>query len=376
MLYHLLVPLSDVISGFNLFRYITFRAGMAAVVALLVSFFVGPYVVRKLNRLGAVEEIRADGPQTHLAKAGTPTMGGIIILTALLAGTLLFARLDMPHIWVVVGATVWMGVVGFIDDWLKARTNKKGLVPRYKLAGQLTLGLIIGYLILFYPEMFSTQMVDHKTESTLPFLKNSHIEWAFFGIGVFFVIMVMLMVTGFSNAVNLTDGLDGLAIGIVGIIAVGMGVISYVTGHAGYSSYLNIVFLPGSGEIAIYCAALVGAALGFLWVNAHPAQVIMGDTGALALGAGLATVAILIKKELFLLMLGGIPVAEVASVMLQRYYFKYTRKRFGEGRRIFRMAPLHHHFELKGWPESQVVVRFWIIGILLLFLTMTTFKVR
>ncbi len=376
MMYHLLVPLSDLISGFNLFRYITFRAGLAAVTALLVSFFVGPFIVRKLNRMGAVEEIRTDGPQTHLIKAGTPTMGGIIILTSLLTGTLLFARLDLPHIWVVVGATIWMGVVGFIDDWLKARTNKKGLVPRYKLAGQLSLGLIIGSLILYYPEMFSQQMANHSTESTLPFLKNSQLEWAFFGIGLFFVLLVMLMVTGFSNAVNLTDGLDGLAIGIVGIIAVGLGIIAYITGHAIYSSYLNIIYLPGSGEIAVYCAALVGAALGFLWVNAHPAQVIMGDTGALALGAGLATVAILIKKELFLLMLGGIPVAEVASVMIQRYYFKYTRMRFGEGRRVFRMAPLHHHFELKGWPESQVVVRFWIIGILLLFLTMTTFKVR
>lgn len=303
-------------------------------------------------------------------------MGGIIILTSLLTGTLLFARLDLPHVWVVVGATVWMGIVGFIDDWLKSRTNKRGLVPRYKLAGQLLLGLIIGCLVLYKPEMFSTQMADHRTESTLPFLKSSHLEWAFFGVGLFFVVLVMLIVTGFSNAVNLTDGLDGLAIGIVGIIAVGMGVIAYFTGNAIYSNYLNIIYLPGSGEIAVYCAALVGAALGFLWVNAHPAQVIMGDTGALALGAGLATVAILLKKELFLLMLGGIPVAEVASVMIQRYYFKFTRIRYGEGRRVFKMAPLHHHFELKGWPESQVVVRFWIIGILLLFLTMTTFKVR
>lgn len=376
MLYHLLVPLSDIISGFNLFRYITFRAGAAAVAALLISFFIGPWIIRKLNRLGAVEEIRADGPQTHLVKAGTPTMGGVIILLSLLTGTLLFARWDLPHIWVVVGATVWMGLVGFIDDWLKSRTNKRGLVPRYKLAGQLSLGLIIGCLILYMPEIFSPQMALHKTESTLPFLKNSQLEWAFFGLGIFFVILVMLMVTGFSNAVNLTDGLDGLAIGIVGIISVGMAIIAYITGHAVFSGYLNIMYLPGSGEIAVYCAALVGAALGFLWVNAHPAQVIMGDTGALALGAGLATVAILIKKELFLLMLGGIPVAEVASVMMQRYYFKFTRKKFGEGRRIFRMAPLHHHFELKGWPESQVVVRFWIIGILLLFLTMTTFKVR
>ncbi len=376
MMYYLLFPLRDLISGFNLFRYITFRAGAAAVTALMVSFIVGPLVVRKLRGAGAVEEIRSDGPPTHLAKAGTPTMGGVIILASLLTGTLLFARLDLPHVWIVVGATVWMGCVGFVDDYLKARTNKKGLVPRYKLLGQLTLGLIIGCILYFKPEWFSEQFAAHRTQSTLPFLKNSYLDFAPFGLGFLYIAMTMIVITGSSNAVNLTDGLDGLAIGIVGIIAVGLAGISYVTGHAIFSDYLNIIYLPGSGEVTVFCAALLGAALGFMWFNAPPAQVYMGDTGALALGAGIAAVAIVIKKELFLVMLGGVPVAEALSVMIQRYYFKYTRKKFGQGRRVFRMAPIHHHFEMLGWPESQVVIRFWIIGILLLFLTMTTFKVR
>jgi len=303
-------------------------------------------------------------------------MGGLIILTALLSGTLLFARLDHPHVWVLVGATVWMGVVGFIDDWLKTNSDKRGLIPRYKLIGQVTLGLIIGLLLYFYPEAFSEQFAVHRTQSTLPFLKNQFLDFALFGIGAFFVLMTILVVTGTSNAVNLTDGLDGLAIGCVGIMAVGFALLSYVSGHALFSSYLNIIFLPGSGEITVYCAALLGAALGFLWFNAPPAQVYMGDTGALALGAGLGTSAILIKKELFLLMLGGLLVAEALSVIIQRSYFKFTRRRTGEGVRVFKMAPIHHHFEMIGWPESRVVIRFWIIGILLLFLTMTTFKVR
>jgi len=376
MMYHLLFPLRDIISGFNIFRYITFRAGAAAVTALLVSFIIGPIIIKKLRSAGAIEEIRTDGPATHHEKPATPTMGGIIILISLLTGTLLFARLDLPHVWIVVGATVWMGVVGFLDDWLKARTNKKGLVPRYKLLGQIFLGLAIGGLLYFRPELFSAEFAAHRTESTLPFLKNSHLDWAFFGLGIFFIGMVVLMVTGFSNAVNLTDGLDGLAIGVVGIIAVGLAAIAYVTGHAVFSEYLGIIHLPGSGEVAVYCAALIGATLGFLWFNGNPAAIYMGDTGALALGAGLAAVAVVLKKELFLLMLGGIPVVEAASVMMQRIWFKYTRKRYGQGRRIFRMAPIHHHFELCGWKENQVVIRFWIIGILLLFLTMTTFKVR
>jgi len=376
LLYHLLLPLHQYISGLNLFRYITFRAGAAAVTALLVSFIIGPLVVRYMKRLGAVEAIRAEGPASHQAKTGTPTMGGLIILTALLSGTLLFARWDHPQVWILVLATTWMGAVGFLDDYLKLKQNKRGLIPRYKLLGQLTLGLIIGGFLYYFAADFSPQFAEIRTMTTLPFLKNSHFNFAILGLDVLYIIAVMFIITGFSNAVNLADGLDGLAIGLVGIIATGFAVLAYVTGHSIFSHYLNISYLPGSGEIAVYCAALVGAALGFLWFNAPPAQIFQGDTGALALGAGVATVSILIKKEIFLLMLGGVLVAEVLSVIVQRYYFKYTRKRYGTGRRILLCAPAHHHFELKGWSESQVVVRFWIIGILLLFLTMTSFKVR
>lgn len=375
MLYHLLYPLRDIISGFNVFRYISFRAGGAALTALLVSFIIGPMIIRKLKANRVIEEIREDGPPSHQAKAGTPTMGGLIILTALLVGTLLFARLDHIQVWLLIGATLWMGAVGFIDDKLKQK-NKDGLVPRYKLLGQITLGCIIAGVLYFHPELLSEQFAQSRTLSTLPFFKDAYLDFAPFGLGIVFFAMVVLVVTGSSNAINLTDGLDGLAIGIVGIMAVGFAALAYVTGHAIFSDYLNIIYLPGSGEIAIYCAALIGAAIGFLWFNAPPAQVYMGDTGALALGAGLATAAILIKKELFLLILGGIPVLEVLSVMIQRTWFKYTRRKTGTGQRVFRMAPLHHHFELLGWPESQVVIRFWIIGILLLFLTMTSFKIR
>ncbi|HHE46804.1 MAG TPA: phospho-N-acetylmuramoyl-pentapeptide-transferase [Bacteroidetes bacterium] len=376
MFYHLFYPLSDVISGFNVFKYITFRAGGAAVTALLVSFIIGPVVIKRMKLRGICEEIRSDGPDSHQVKVGTPTMGGLIILPAILTGTLLFARLDQPQVWVLVIATVWMGVVGFIDDWIKSSGRKSGLVARYKLLGQITLGILIGLLLLLYPQLFSAEFADYRTQSTLPFFKNRFLDFAPFGLGFLFIIMTILVIAGTSNGVNLTDGQDGLAIGVVGIMAVGFAVLSYVTGHALFSRYLNIIFLPGSGEIAVYCAAMIGAALGFLWFNAYPAQIFMGDTGALALGAGLGTVAILTKKELFLLMLGGVLVIEALSVILQRYWFKYTRRRNGTGRRLFRMAPLHHHFELLGWPESRVVVRIWIVGILLLFLTMTSFKVR
>lgn len=376
MFYHLLYPLADVISGFNVFRYITFRAGGAAVAALLVSFIIGPIVINRLKRKGVLEEIRSDGPSTHLAKQGTPTMGGLIILPAILTGTLLFARLDNPQVWVLVIVTIWMGIVGFVDDWIKSIKSKGGLVAKYKLLGQIILGILIGLLLYFYADLFSEQFADHRTQSTLPFFKNRFLDFAPFGLWVLFVVMTVIVITGTSNGVNLTDGQDGLAIGIVGIMAVGFALLSYVTGHAVFSSYLNIIFLPGSGEITVYCAAMVGAALGFLWFNAYPAQIFMGDTGALALGAGLGACAILIKKELFLLMLGGILVIEALSVIMQRYYFKYTKTQFGEGKRLFRMAPIHHHFELLGWPESRVVVRIWIVGILLLFLTMTSFKVR
>jgi phospho-N-acetylmuramoyl-pentapeptide-transferase len=372
MLYHLLVPLRDVIIGANLFRYLTFRSALAAVLGLLISFLIGPWLIRKLKRLHIGEEIRADGPQTHHVKAGTPTMGGLMILAAVAIPTLLLANLTNFYVLLTLLAFLWMGAIGFFDDYLKTiKKKKKGLVARYKLISQVALGLLIGLFILNYSDLFGRNFKLFATETTLPFYKNEMLDF-----GLLFPLVVMLVITGTSNGVNLTDGLDGLAIGVTSIAAAAFAVISYVTGNVKFSSYLNIVYLDGAGELTIFCAALLGAGLGFLWYNGYPAQVFMGDTGALALGAALGTMAILLKKELFLLVIGGIFVAEALSVMAQRVYFKYTKKRYGEGRRIFRMAPLHHHFEQLGWHESKVVVRFWIVQVLLVLISLTMFKVR
>ncbi len=372
MFYHLLYPLKDFISGFNLFRYITFRSAGAAITALLISFIVGPYIIRRLKESQIKEKIRHDGPRTHLVKEGTPTMGGLIILCAVIIPTLLWARLDNLYIGLILMATAWMGFVGFYDDYLKTvKKKKKGLVARYKFAGQITLGLLIGTILLSSPEALGLNFSRHVTETTIPFFKN-----LLFNFGVFYVPMIIIVITATSNGVNLTDGLDGLAIGIVGIAAAAFGVISYITGHAQFSDYLNIIYLDTSGELAVFCAALMGAALGFLWFNAYPAEVFMGDTGSLALGGALGTLAVLIKKEFLLVIIGGIFVIEALSVILQVGYFKYTRRRYGEGRRIFRMAPIHHHFEQLGWPEAKVVVRFWIIEILFVLISLTTFKIR
>jgi len=362
MFYHLLYPLKSYISGLNLFGYITFRSASAAILALLISFIIGPRIIRELSRRQIGEKIRADGPQSHQVKAGTPTMGGIIVLFAILVPTLCFARLDNAYVWLIVLATVWMGLVGFLDDYLKVVKKKpKGLIGRYKLVGQVSLGLLIGAILYFHPA-FATG----RAASTVPFFKDYMIYW-----GIFYIPLVIFILTGSSNAVNLTDGLDGLAIGLVGISAVVWAAISYITGRIDFSDYLNIIYLPGSGELTVYCSALVGACLGFLWYNSHPAEVFMGDTGALALGSALGTLAVLLKKELLLPIIGGVFVIEALSVIMQVSYFKRTG-----GKRIFKMAPLHHHFELKGWHESKVVVRFWIIGILLGLVTLSTFKVR
>lgn len=362
MFYHLFYPLRDLVSGLNLFSYITFRAASAAILALLISFIIGPMIIKFLQRKQIGEEIRKDGPQSHLKKAGTPTMGGIIILIAILVPTLLFARLDNIYVLLIILATVWMGLVGFLDDYLKdVKKMPKGLVARYKLIGQVTLGLVIGSVLFFYPDF-----KDFRAMSTVPFFKDTEINF-----GYFYIPMVVFVITATSNAVNLTDGLDGLAIGLVGITALAWVGISYITGRVDFSEYLNIRYLPGAGELTVYSAALIGASLGFLWFNSHPAQVFMGDTGALALGSAIGTLAILLKKELLLIIIGGVFIAETLSVIIQVAYFKKTR-----GKRIFRMAPLHHHFEQKGWHESKIVVRFWIIGILLVLLTLSTFKVR
>jgi len=364
-----LYQFKDIFFGFNLFRYITVRAALAAVTALLFSLFIGPKILHLLRQKQIGEEIRSDGPQSHLQKAGTPTMGGIIILAGVILGVLLWARITNFYIQLIFISTLWMGIVGFLDDYLKTiKKIKKGLVGRYKLVGQVGLGLFIGAMIYFNHHLI-IQGINSNT--SLPFFKNLEIDF-----GWLYIPVVILVITGTSNAVNLTDGLDGLATGLMAISMLAFAAMSYITGNIKFSDYLNIIYLPGSGELTVYCLAVFGAAMGFLWYNAYPAEIFMGDTGALALGSTLGTLAVLIKKEFLLVLIGGVFVAEALSVIIQTSYFKYTRKKYGTGRRVFKMAPLHHHFELKGWHESKVVTRLWIIGILLALLTLTTFKVR
>jgi phospho-N-acetylmuramoyl-pentapeptide-transferase len=362
MLYHLLFPLRETVSAFNLFRYITFRAAYATLTALLISFVIGPFIIRILYRLQIREKIRQDGPQSHLVKEGTPTMGGIIILLAVTLPTLLWADLNNRYILLILFSTVWMGTIGFIDDYLKAvRHISKGLVAKWKLIGQITFGLILGAILYFWP-----LSVQFHTQTSIPFFKNWVIDF-----GIFYIPFVVLVTTGASNAINLTDGLDGLAIGIVATCAFAFAGMSYVSGRSDFSGYLNIMYLPGSGELTVFLAAVMGAALGFLWFNAHPAKVFMGDTGSLALGGALSAGAILLKKEIQLCIVGGVFAVEALSVIIQITSYKLRR-----GKRVFLMAPLHHHFELKGWPESMVVVRFWIISVMLALLSLSTFKIR
>ncbi len=361
MLYHLHYYLLDFFSGFNVFRYITFRSAYALVTALVISFIMGPWFIRRLRRMQLGETIRDEVPDHHQAKKGTPTMGGLLILTSILLPTLLWADLTNRYIQLVLVVTVWTGLIGFMDDYLKVvKKRSKGLVGRYKLIGQLGLGLALGVFLYLYP---LEPGVGIRTE--LPFFKETLLN-----LGIFYVPLVVLVLTGSSNAVNLTDGLDGLAIGISSVVFVAFTGLAYVSGHKIFSEYLRILYLPGAGELTIYCAAVVGASLGFLWFNAHPAEVFMGDTGSLALGGALGTVAILLKKELLLAILGGVLVIEALSVMLQVWSFRR------HGRRIFKMAPLHHHFELLGWHESKIVVRFWILAVLLALVGLSTLKLR
>lgn len=350
---------------------------MAAVVAFMICFSIGPLVIRKILNSGMVDEVREDGPSTHKHKPITPTMGGLIFIPAIVISTLLFSRLDLAHTWIVLIATIWMGVTGFVDDILKKKRGKDGLAGKYKLLSQTTLGLLIGIVVFQFPHLLSQQFADSLTLSTVPFFKNLSLDFApIAGLGFTYVVMVIIVITGTSNSVNLADGLDGLATGLVAIIAVGLAILAYATGNVVWSEYLHIIYLPGTGELTVFCGALLGASIGFLWYNSPPASVYMGDVGSLALGAGIAAVAILAKKELFLIILGGVLVTESLSVIMQRYYFKYTRKRTGTGVRLFKMAPIHHHAELSGWAETKVVIRFWIIGLILLFLTLTSFKLR
>lgn len=376
MLYYLAMWIDKLFNppGFGVFQYITFRSAAAAITSLLISFLLGPKIIRYLKRKQVKEQnkLELQNVGNHSQKAGTPIMGGIIVLSSVLIPTLLWGDIKNAYVILIFIATLWMGLVGFLDDYLKVIKKKpKGLIARWKLVGQISLGLLIGGIIYFYPQFFSDNFAKFKTLTTVPFAKDFNFDFSYFYIPI-----VIFIITATSNAVNLTDGLDGLAIGTVGIAFLALSIITYVTGNFIYSDYLNIIYLKGSGELTIFCAAMVGAALGFLWYNSYPAQIFLGDTGSLALGSALGVLTILIKKELLLPIIGGIFFSETLSVILQVLYFKYTKKKYGEGRRLFLMAPLHHHFEKKNIHESKIVMRFYIIAVMLAIITMTTFKIR
>lgn len=361
MFYHLLYPLKEYLSVLNVFRYITVRTATATLLSLLICFALGPVIIKTLRKKRVLNGVRDDTPESHAGKKGTPTMGGVLILLAVLVPTLLCANLTNKYILICLLSTVWLGAMGYIDDYLRIVKHKpRGLVGKYKIAGQALLGLVVGTLLLLWPEN-----AELATRTTVPFFKNVYPN-----LGIFYIPFVILVITGSSNAVNLADGLDGLAIGMFGFAAAAFAGISYVTGHSMLSDYLNILNLGQAGELTIFCGSLVGASLGFLWFNAHPAEVFMGDTGSLALGGALATVAILIKKEILLAIVGGLFVAEALSVIIQVVAYRWR------GKKVFRMAPLHHHFELMGWPESKIVVRFWIASALLALVTLSTLKLR
>ena len=344
--------------AFNVFRYITFRTAMALLTALLISLVLGPWVIKKLRDLQIGERIRVDGPERHRVKAGTPTMGGVLILGALFGACLLWGNLSNRYVWVAMVVTALLGLIGFYDDWLKLR-KRRPLKIREKFLAQSAVGLGLGaYLYRFPADGVTTQLV-------VPFAK----EWVP-DLGAWYILFAALIVVGASNAVNLTDGLDGLAMGPVIVAAIALGIFSYVAGHARLSEYLFILKVKGAGELAVFCGALMGASVGFLWFNSHPAEVFMGDVGSLALGGAIGTLAVLSKAELLLPFIGGLFVIEAVSVILQVASFRLT------GRRIFRMAPLHHHFELAGWPESKIVIRFWILALLMALMAVTTLKLR
>ena len=363
MLYHLLLPLEQDVAGLGVVQFITFRTAAASLTALALSLLLGPWVIRRLRQFQIGQVVRQDGPASHRPKAGTPTMGGLLILAAVFVPTLLWANLANVFVWIAVIATACFGAIGFVDDYMKVTRNSHyGLFARYKLMGQVVVALGVGVTLIVLsdrtPPLYDTRLL-------LPFVK-----WLTPDLGVFYVLFAVLVLVFASNGVNMTDGLDGLAISTFAVSAAAFTALTYVTGHAVFAEYLLIVFREPVGELTIFCGALVGASLGFLWWNAHPAEVFMGDVGSLALGGALGTVAILIKQELLLPIVGGVFVIEGLSVIVQVVSFRLT------GRRVFRMAPIHHHFELIGWQEPKIIMRFLILAIIFALLSLTTLKLR
>jgi phospho-N-acetylmuramoyl-pentapeptide-transferase len=399
--------------GLRLFQYITFRTSLAIIISLIITTVFGHNIISYLRKMQVGETVRNLGLEGQMQKQGTPTMGGIMILLGILVPTLLLANLSNIYVILMIITTVWMGAVGFLDDYIKVfKKNKEGLAGRFKIVGQVGLGLIIGYTMYYHPNIVARQKVDEanvvkskapmvlrqkgetyyytqdiKTSITnVPFYKNNEFDYAkvlkFIGPGyekyafLVFMVFVVVIITAVSNGANITDGIDGLATGTSAIIGITLGILAYVSGNTVIADYLNIMYIPNSGELMIFAGAFVGACVGFLWYNSYPAQVFMGDTGSLAIGGIIAAFAIMIRKELLIPILCGVFLIEIVSVMLQVSYFKYTKKRFGEGRRILLMSPLHHHYQKKGYHEAKIVVRFWVIGILLAIITIITLKVR
>jgi phospho-N-acetylmuramoyl-pentapeptide-transferase len=360
VLYYLFDSLASEVSFFNVFRYLTFRAILGVLTALVVSWLIGPTVIRRLVLRQLGQTVRVDGPQTHLVKAGTPTMGGAMILIAVFVATLAWADLTNRFVWVVLFTTLAFGAIGWVDDYKKIiDKNPRGIGAKQKFFWQKVSGLVAATFL------YTTAQTAAQTELLVPLFKNVLVP-----LGPLFIVLAYCVIVGSSNAVNLTDGLDGLAIMPSAMVAAGLGIFAYVTGHVNFSAYLGFPYIAGAGEMMVICAAIVGAGMGFLWFNTYPAMVFMGDIGALALGAALGTIAVVIRQEVVLFIMGGLFVIETLSVMLQVASFKLT------GKRIFRMAPLHHHYELKGWPEPRVIVRFWIISLILVLIGLATLKIR
>ena len=409
MLYYLFEYLDSAydIPGAGVFQYITFRAAMAVITSLIISMLFGKRLIDRLSRLQIGETVRDLGLEGQNQKAGTPTMGGVIILLAIVLPTVLWAKLDNIYIILMLVSTIWMGAIGFLDDYIKVfKKDKKGLRGIFKVIGQIGLGIIVGSTLYFHPEVTIKEKVPvvqietwesaseipsysdpvKSTKTTLPFLKDNEFDYEIlthwmgdFGTNwtwLIYILAVIFIVTAVSNGANLTDGLDGLATGTSAIAGVALLVLAYVSGSIVFSNYLNIMYIPNTGELVIFTAAFIGAAIGFLWYNSFPAQVFMGDTGSLAIGAIIAVLALAVRKEFLLPIIAGVFLAENVSVILQVSYFKYTKKKYGEGRRILLMSPLHHHYQKKGYPETKIVTRFWIVGIMLAVFAIATLKLR